>query len=349
MAIHSARKQVLDSRLLDLLTKETTLDALPLALRRFARALGHASVTEAMRRAVAALLNEYFGGSAPKGPVSVSRLGRLAGAEIQVPAKLTPPRTAYSLGASGRRGHTGIISFSLGLPKIRVPDAVDKATARISVAHEIGHLLIHRRANRWDDATLRLGSSEEEEALAEYAARLLLMPIETAYDRIGDGQNLAQFALQLASAAGVTVHAAVSRLGDPDVADNRVRGAILWRLNPRIPASSPVARRMTPQWHMCPGAFVPVGKCAARVGSLAASIAAGPETTARQCEDVRIGSFTGRYIANGYAWGSVEDGTRLVLTIYQYPTVGQPASELSTLDRIASLPKCPLGETQRLK
>jgi hypothetical protein len=329
IVIDSAPKQALDSRLSTLLAKEHTLDALPLALRRFARAVGDASATGAMRRAVATLLGEYFGGTAPRGPVSVSRLGRLAGALIEVPVKLTPRRTAYSLGASGRRTHTGTIVFSSGLAKITVPQAIDKATARISVAHEIGHLLIHRRSNQWDDATLRLRSSEEEEALAEYAARLLLMPSAFEYERLGDGENLAQLALRLASAAGVTVHAAVARLGDPDVVDNGVRGAILWRLNPRISASSPLAHRMTPQWHMCPGAFVPVGKCAARVGSLAATIAAGPETTARQCEDVRIGSFTGTFVAHGFAWGSVEDGTRLVLTIYQCSAVEQRTSDYS--------------------
>lgn len=317
-------QHVLDSQLSDLLSKEQEGGELPLALRRFAARLGHGLATEAMRVAVQHLLNSYSAAmDSPVAAVSVDRLCKLAGAQVLIPPRLAIRRNAYSLGAPRlSRSHTGAIVFSAGRPRITISPSIDKATARVSVAHELGHLLIHRESDSWDSATIRLPVTPDEEALAEYAARLLLMPTCSWNTSKARTSNLAEFAVRVASTSGVTVHASATRLGDPDVADASVRGVILWRLNPRVDRNEHVARRMTPQWHLCPEAFVPIGKCGAKLGSLVAKVAGDSGCASDiQHEEVRIGSFTGIFLAHGFAWGSVEEGTRVVLTVYQVPAV----------------------------
>jgi hypothetical protein len=136
--------------------------------------------------------------------------------------------------------------------------------------------------------------------------------------------NFAEIVLTAASATAVTVHAAVTRLGDPDVKASGVRGAILWRLNRNADSNGPISQRITPYWHLCPDAFVPIGKCKARLGSLAAQLAgASKPVSGSQIEDVKIGSFAGTFLVDGHAWGSVDDGTRLVLTIYRSNNASQ--------------------------
>jgi Zn-dependent peptidase ImmA (M78 family) len=49
---------------------------------------------------------------------------------------------------------------------------VEFERARVAVAHELAHVLIHKKADGYDEATIRLQSSPTEEALAEYGARL---------------------------------------------------------------------------------------------------------------------------------------------------------------------------------
>jgi Zn-dependent peptidase ImmA (M78 family) len=93
---------------------------------------------------------------------------------------------------------------------------VDYATARVSVAHELGHVLVHLRANDFDEATVRMPSSPEEECIAEYRARLLLMP-SRAWLEMPMGSNLAEEAVIRSNIARVTIRSAVARLGDPDV------------------------------------------------------------------------------------------------------------------------------------
>lgn len=315
----------LDAQLHSLIRKERAGAALPLSLRRFAQCVGHAEATAAMQTAAARLLDAYSVDAAAEGvqqrQISVNRLGKVAGANVVVPSRMAHPRRAYSTGApKARPSHTGELVFSGGAPRITVRPGADRLTARVSVAHEIGHLLIHRRADGWDSATVRLPSSSEEEALAEYAARLLLMPGELLAE-VEECTNLAEFVLRVVSAAGVTVHAAVARLGDPDIIDNGVRGAILWRLNSRVGREASVAERLTPHWHLCPGAFVPIGRCAARVGSLAGRLASdgNAPSSGSQIEDVRIGSFAGRFLAQGCSWGTLDECTRLVLTVYRSP------------------------------
>ncbi|HEY6352248.1 MAG TPA: ImmA/IrrE family metallo-endopeptidase [Candidatus Angelobacter sp.] len=215
-----------------------------------------------------------------------------------------------------RAGHTGKLYVHDSQVTIRVPEEIAFETARISVAHEIGHVLIHRRGNDFDHATIRLPSSPEEEALAEYAARLLLLPVGVFQPPLG--VNLAQYAVEQAGTAKVTVHSAVSRLGDPDIFVPGIIGAILWRINPNIPESHPVSSRLTPQWHLCPGHFVPVKRCKARAGSLIARVADSPSAVSLSAiETVSIGTFVGTFRVDAFGWGSIPQGTRLALAIFR--------------------------------
>jgi uncharacterized protein DUF955 len=213
-----------------------------------------------------------------------------------------------------RPGHSGTVRFSRKhAPFIAIPEGVDGYRARVSVAHEISHVLIHRRGDTYDDVTTKLPSSREEEALAEYGARLLLLPSEP--ERI---ENLAEHAVRWARYAEVTVHAAACRLGDPDQNLPPLRGLVLWKINPKIPTTATIAERLTPAWHLCPGAFVPIGRCKARPDSLVAELAMASGSAAGiVAEDVRIGSLLGCFKVHAFAWGSLLSGTRLVLSVFE--------------------------------
>lgn len=309
----------LDDRLRLLAVNPWDADSAPLAVRRFVREFETNSPSEAMKLATDALLSAYQS-SADKlaVPVVVERLCQLCGATLSGARPKPRTVTAYSVDTwQPRSGHTGKLYLEGSRAEIRIPEELDYQTARVSVAHEIGHLLIHRRGTSYDAATMRLGSSDEEEALAEYAARLLLMP-SSFWSPVLDETNLAEYAITQASLMRVTVHSAVMRFGDPDVVSPRVQGAILWRINPNIPPSESIHARLTPHWHLCPSAFVPIRRCKARAGSLIAELAA-VEAASVGCkvEDVRIGSFAGRFRVDAFSWGSVQDGTRLVLSVFR--------------------------------
>lgn len=250
-------------------------------------------------------------------PITVERLCDLCNASLTGIRPKPRSSTVYSIDSwQSRQGHTGKLSFADSRVSIKIPDAVDYLTARLSVAHELGHLLIHRRGKSYDEATLRLGSSPEEEALAEYAARLLLIPSSLCSP--GQEANLAEYSIMQANRMRVTIHSFVLRLGDPDIASPLIRGAILWRMRPTVAASEALNARLTPQWHLCPDAFIPIRKCKARSGSLVADVAAtGTSVAMSKVEEVSIGSFVGRFEVDAFAWGSVEEGTRLVLSVFR--------------------------------
>ena len=250
-------------------------------------------------------------------PITVEKLCDICGATLTGIRPKPRNATVYSLDSwQSRQGHTGKLSFDNSRVSINIPEAVDYLTARLSVAHELGHLIIHRRGSSYDEATLRLRSSPEEEALAEYAARLLLIPSSLCSPT--PETNLAEYAVTQSNRVRVTIHSFVARLGDPDVALATVRGAILWRMHPSVPAFEPLHARLTPQWHLCPDAFVPIRKSKARPGSLVAQLAAAETSTAMsRLEEVSIGSFVGYFQVDAFAWGSVEDGTRLVLSVFR--------------------------------
>lgn len=311
----------LDAQLASLYARETRTADLPLALRRFVGGFGVDRPTTAMCMAVNAILNDYsvlFAKNDP--PIEVKRLCEVCSAELTGHRPKSRDANVYSTdGYHARTGHTGKLYFRNSKVCIRIPTDVDYATARVSVAHELGHLLIHRRGDTYDEATMRLPSSTDEEALAEYAARLLLIP--SGLWSSAQRENLAELALSQCGLAKVTLHAIVARAGDPDVPVTDVRGAILWRINRYAPISHAVGARLTPQWHLCPGAFIPVGRCKARADSLVATLASENSPVAgSKVEDVAIGSFCGRFRVDAFSWGSLQEGTRLVLSIFREET-----------------------------
>jgi hypothetical protein len=270
-----------------------------------------------MEAATDSVLTAYEAKDKTALPILVKKLCQLCEADLigQSPKALRP--IAYSLEVrNGTCAHTGMLYFRGRKAAIKIPQTIDGALARVSVAHELGHLIIHRRGHCYDEATVRLPSTPAEEALAEYCSRLLLMP-SFLWAPLAH-HNLAEFALAQSSLNRVTLHSAVTRLGDPDVVSLGVRGAILWRLNQAIGSFESMSRRLTPYWHLCPEAFVPVKKCKARTGSLIAELARENMTRSdSRTEEVSIGTFKGTFRVDAVAWGSVEEGTRLVLSVFR--------------------------------
>jgi hypothetical protein len=293
------------------------LASAPLAIRRFTEHMTVERPTLAMKRATDETLSIYAKcGSDQNAPVSVTKLCEICGIALHGRKPAPSKGPFYSVeNYKSWRGHTGNLFFHGHKASIRIPYNLSHGTARISVAHEIGHLLIHRRASGYDEATLRLPSSIAEEALAEYGARLLLMP--SNHCRV-ERENLAEYALMQSSRSRVTLHSAVTRLGDPDIASVEICGAILWRMNGHADGTELLNARLTPQWHLCPREFVPVGKCKARLGSLVAELAQNNKPiSGSRVEEVNIGSFNGRFRVDACAWGSVDDGTKLVLSVFR--------------------------------
>jgi len=292
----------------------------PLSVRRFVREYGMNCPSSAMKLATDALLSDCKFEAGHDGPhVEVETLCQVCGAALLGSLPRSRAQKVYSTDSSqSRQGHTGSLLFDKSRAQIKIPQTVDYLTARLSVAHEIGHLLIHKRGTAYDHATLRLGSSPQEEALAEYAARLLLIP--SRFCNPSPNENLAEYAIKQATRLRVTIHSVVTRFGDPDVRVPSVRGAILWRMHPDVSASEPLSNRLTPQWHLCPDAFIPIRNCKARSNSLVSSIASVTKSAAMSSlEEVNIGTLIGYFRVDAFAWGSVDDGTRLVLSVFKTP------------------------------
>jgi len=307
----------LDPQLNESMRAETRGEAIPLALRRFQDCWESCGSTSAAQRATAAVLARYhqlFPSASPV--VRVARLCDVVGVRLTGLRPRSRFKPSYTVVDSPSRhpGYSGSVRFSRqGAPSIEIPEGVDGYRARVSAAHEIGHVLVHKRGDNYDDVTTRLPASVQEEAIAEYAARLLLLPTGNV-----KAPNLAEYAVRWASDAEVTVHAAACRLGDPDQRYRQLNGAVLWKLSPKVRSDLLLSERLTPAWHVCPGAFVPIGRCKARVGSLVAELANGSTPVSGvQIEDVRIGSFAGKFKVHGFAWGSVSAGTRLVLSVFE--------------------------------
>ena len=273
---------------------------------------------EAMQMATDKLLEAYrYSVDTFTRPISVEKLCSLAGAELMGSRPSSRPHVGYNYeDTRARAGHTGKLYFRNSRAIIKIPEEIEFETARISVAHEIGHVLIHRRGEECDGVTIRLSSSTEEEALSEYAARLLLLP-SVFFWPVAEA-NLAEYAVERAGVAKVTIHSAVSRLGDPDMCNLGVRGAIFWKINPNLPRSGPLYTRLTPRWHLCPGAFVPVLRSKARAGSLIAELAdSSSPSKGWDVQTVNIGTFIGTFRVDVFAWGSVTEGTRSVLSVFR--------------------------------
>ena len=306
----------LDLELNELMQAEGRRNIMPLALRRFQECWDNALPTEAMRHATAQVVKDYRSRFPSASPVfGVPRLCEVIGVRLR---GLRPPsriRPSYPDSRSSNHvGHSGSVRFLRDeKPLVVIPEEVNGYRARMAAAHELGHVLVHKRGDDYDPVTTRLPSSSEEEAIAEYAARLLLIPTKDS-----SVQNLAEDVVRWARHSEVTIHAAACRLGDPDHVSPQLRGVVLWKLSNRVGSDSILANRLTPAWHLCPNAFIPIGKCSARAGSLVAELAEGytPASDIR-AEGVQIGSLRGNFRVHGYAWGSVSAGTRLALSVFE--------------------------------
>jgi hypothetical protein len=289
----------------------------PYALREFITATGTKTPAAAAQTVANSLLARYFTKYADRTDVvSVTKLCALLGIEIvgrlpRISSKSPSYNQLFEHGA-----HLAKLNFLSGRPVIEVMGS-RAPIAGISAAHELGHYLIHLRDGQLNDQTLRSGSTPEEEALSEYIGRMLLMPKPQFDPYLKPPPNYAVECLSVASRAHVIMHAAAARMMDPDHPIRALRGIIFWKLHPQEPESLSVAKRLTPTWHHCDEAFIPIRKCHARRGSLVANLAESNEDCQGASEeDVRVGSFSGRFRVDAYAWGSLNNGTRCVLSAF---------------------------------
>jgi IrrE N-terminal-like domain len=314
----------LDSDLAQLGRREIEGTELPIALRRFRNHVGSDSALSAMQQVTHDLLRDCPGTDENStGRISAGRLCEACGLTLEgAPGRRSAGRPVYSAiqPDEGRNTHTGVLRLHPERPTIQLPTGLDLARARVTVGHEIGHFLIHRRGAQIDMFTARLPSTREEETLAEYAARLLLLP--AAYRTLASrSSNLMSECMILARSSDVTIHTAAARLADPDTPISGLRGVILWRLNPAVAVEEPVPQRLTPQWHLCAGTFIPIRRCHASRQSLVAELGSMGErmVAGSRVEPVHIGSLRGTFRVDAVAWGSVSRGTRLVLAAFVVP------------------------------
>ena len=304
----------------------------PLAIRRFLSCMHAQHPTGAMEQAATSLLDKYVSVHADLlEPVSVERLCSVAEVDLTGMRPVRRSSPVLHVGSPVRNGPTGFLDFTQMRPLIRIPPNIEFERARVTVAHEIAHVLIHKREHGHDDATVRLGSSDVEEAIAEYGARLLLMPVRLNLSPASD-ENLAVWSVRKARRARVTVYAALARLGDPDMQNREVRGAILWR--PRSDSLDSTYESLSPYWHLCSDTFVPIGRCKARRGSLVSELAAhSGQLASTSIEQVHIGSLEGHFRVDAFAWG--EGNARVVLSVFRIdgtsasPVGGKSSAEQS--------------------
>jgi hypothetical protein len=283
---------------------------LPLAIRRFVEQVQATGIVDAALGVTGRLLQEYQDFAGPLG--SAVRLTKLAQVKSVVLRGLNNVSSTGTFDREFRQRYRATISMGGGAPVITIPPGSDRAGARISVAHELGHLLIHSRGAELDEATIRLGSSNQEEALAEYLARLLLLSSTIDRTEIAS-KGIARFGFDLARSADVPLSSALARLGDPDQ-DLGIAGVILWEL--RRDRRLSVAERLKPYSRFCGTAFIPQ-QSHARDGSLTVTASVGEgERIAVGVESVRIGGFVGEFKVEAYGWGSEDRGTRKVLSTF---------------------------------
>lgn len=291
----------------------------PLPVARFTRRWGSDGPIPAMIKAAGQVHDEYSSKWGAEEVLSVQRYCQLLGVRLLGSPPQSRPLSFYSGGMAEIRGrssqHSGRILLG-NRPQITIPESVDRNESRLSIAHELGHLLIHKVEGGLDETTIRLDSSPQEEAIAEFAARLLLLP--------GPGKqssgSIAKQCLREASRRRVPLRAAAARAADSDRPVSAIRGVILWRMRAAEASGkgSTSFERLTPFWHFFPGHFIPLNKCRSREGSLVARLAeASLDNSCDQSEEeVSIGSVRGTFHIDAIAWGSIIRGTRKVLSFF---------------------------------
>src|ERR1019366_4775647 len=149
----------LDPRLDESMRAEARGEVMPLALRRFQDSWGTCQSTGAVKLATGAMLATYHQRfpSASR-VVRVSRLCEVVGVRLtgMRPAVRVEPSYVAAGSPSRQGGHSGAVRFSRqGIPSVEIPDGVDGHRARVAAAHEIGHLLVHKRGDQYDEVTTR--------------------------------------------------------------------------------------------------------------------------------------------------------------------------------------------------
>lgn len=293
--------------------EKRTGQQLPLTIRRFVQQQQSEGVVEAAVRSTQRLLQDYQTTVGPLSPtIRLSKLAKLQSVELRGLGNIAATRV---VGRGPSQRYHAAITMVGDSPTITIPPGSNRADARISVAHELGHLLIHSRGKQVDEITVKLGTSREEEALAEYMGRLLLMEKRLCHSDLSD-DGMTRLCFDLSSAANVPLIVALARIGDPDQ-NLGVAGVIIWDL--RRDRQPTIAERLRPYCRLCGAAFIP-DRSHAREGSLTAIVASGEsERIVVGTESVRIGRFVGEFRVEAYGWGSEERGTRKVLSIFCHP------------------------------
>lgn len=291
----------------------------PPAVAEFTKARGASDPVAAAEVTAAELLHSYYEQvESRRLPISVRRLCDMLGIKLRgpVPRAIEPAALKASIAKPPTVRHVARLMVVNGRATIDVTDPYP-ASARASIAHEIGHFLIHSREKGLDSNTLSLPTTSEEEVLSEYLGRLLLLPRSDVRTRIGSAESWALACLEMASTASVSLHAVASRLFDPDQNVRPLRGVIYWKRNPKIATSESIETQLSPYWHLCPGAYIPIRRCHVLHGSLVGRIVSA-DGDAREIgeEDVQIGSLKGRFLVDGFSWGSAKLGSRMALSLF---------------------------------
>jgi Zn-dependent peptidase ImmA (M78 family) len=207
-----------------------------------------------------------------------------------------------------------------GSPIIEVNPLFPKVRRRLSIAHEIGHMMLNDCAGR-DRFEISHGTPSEE-ALCNQIAGLLLVP-ETALreffeNRIGicDWKDpiCCSGVLEAARRFEVSVDVMARRIfRDLALAPSKI--AIIWRAKT---GATSCTHRIASAWHSIPeGVFIPRNKSAPRTSVVYEAMGA-TDTLFRE-ESLDLGNLRGKFVIEAKGYGSSEDQAclRSVLTIVE--------------------------------
>jgi hypothetical protein len=285
-------------------------------VRQFAERHGCVAANAAMQHAAAAVLIKYDEKHPTSGHISVSWLCDLLGVSLRGTENVM--RDSYGRvpgsGASRIR-HDAELRFGTP-PVVRLRRQLPEPRARLSIAHELGHFLV--RSVDYDLGR-SASSTPEEEEVAEYGARLLLMPPRLFASTIATGtEPLPARCLRTAGALRTTIRSVAVRLFDPDVRCFSLAAIILWRMAEE--QDDTTGPRFVPWWFVAPNTFVPRAAWARHsCVVMTAAMSAEPDTVAGNVEDVAIGSLAGRFRVDAFAWGRLSDQSRVVLSCFSVP------------------------------
>src|SRR6266478_414649 len=246
----------------------------PPTLQRFVHEFGAMNPVDAAQIAAKTVMDRYAAAYPynDRDAISVRYLCKLLDIDLRgnVP-KMLPSRSNPRFGSYGESDDRPAAALLVFNRRATIDVAApNPLRARISVAHEIGHFLIHSRGQEIDNSMMHSEVTTEEEILSEYIGRLLLLPTELFHFQFTRQRSMAVACITAARDAAVSFNIATSRISDPDQALPSLKGAIFWRLVPGSPTHLPVEKRLAPFWHLCPNAFVPIRKCHARHDSVIA-------------------------------------------------------------------------------